>query len=269
MRRTDSTGYRRSRRSLRAAPPCKPAGSGGAARIRSLRFALALALLLTGLFASSAQAGKTAKGPSPKPGFSIEKLQAIEGSKKGFTVWPLSGKSGQTVDYQLIVTNTGNVPLSFSKFTDSHCDAGTIKGGPGESALAPKASTTYTCSHLLSEAGLYINIATDTATPPPGDGVAITRISNPVLVIVPAEPAFTIEKRQEIAGSGEGFTTSKLSGMLGQTVDYQVIVANTGNVPLTLSKFTDSHCDAGQSKAAPGQARSRRKPPRPTPAVTS
>jgi hypothetical protein len=122
------------------------------------------------------------------PGFSIEKRQEIAGSGKGFTTMELSGKLGQTVDYQIIVTNTGNVPLTFSEFTDEKCDAGTIAGGPGPNPVAPGKSTTYTCSHVLTEedhtAGSYTNSATDTATPPAGDGAPFTQTSNTVVVAV-------------------------------------------------------------------------------------
>ena len=37
------------------------------------------------------------------------------------------------IDYKITVTNTGNVPLKFSNFSDPKCDEGTITGGPGES----------------------------------------------------------------------------------------------------------------------------------------
>ncbi|MGA2321668.1 MAG: hypothetical protein ABSG95_13145, partial [Solirubrobacteraceae bacterium] len=47
--------------------------------------------------------------------------------------------------------------------------------------------------------------------------------------------SFTIEKLQEIKGSSAGYTTSPLTGKIGQTVDYEVLVKNTGNVALTFS----------------------------------
>jgi hypothetical protein len=66
------------------------------------------------------------------------------------------------------------------------------------------------------------------------------------------EPSFTIEKRQEIAGSAGGFTTAPLTGKLGQTVRYEIIVKNTANVPETFSQFVDKHCDAGTLAGGPG-----------------
>jgi hypothetical protein len=136
------------------------------------------------------------------------------------------------------------VALSFSNFSDPKCDEGTISGGPGSSPVAPSASSTYFCDHVLTSVGSYSNTATDTATPPEGQGAPVTHTSNTVVVNVPSEPAFTIEKLQEIAGSSGGFTTSTLTGTVGQRVNYEIVVKNTGNVALTLS-FSDPHCDAG------------------------
>jgi hypothetical protein len=187
---------------------------------------------------------------APAPEFTIEKLQEIAGSGSGFTKSPLTGSVGQTVDYEILVKNTGNVPLTFSSFTDPHCDAGTIGGGPGAAAVAPGASTTYTCDHVLTSEGTYINEAAVTGTPK-GE-TPITHESNPVEVRVPppVRPEFTIEKVQEVDGSG--FTTMPLSGLIGQAVKYEIVVKNTGNVPLTFSNFTDPHCDAGTIGGGPG-----------------
>jgi uncharacterized repeat protein (TIGR01451 family) len=187
-----------------------------------------------------------------EPAFTIEKLQEIKGSSAGYTTSPLTGKIGQTVDYEVLVKNTGNVALTFSNFTDAHCDAGTVAGGPGTSPVAPGASSTYTCDHVLTAVGSYTNEATDTGTPPEGQGFPLTHSSNTVVVNVPSEPAFTIEKLQEIKGSSAGYTTSPLTGKIGQTVDYEVLVKNTGNVALTFSNFTDAHCDAGTIAGGPG-----------------
>lgn len=118
------------------------------------------------------------------PNFAIEKQQRI-GSTKRFTTEELKGEVGQTVEYQAVVTNSGNVALTFSGFTDERCDAGTISGGPGNRPVRPGESTTYLCHHLLSEADLlrdsYSNLASDTGTPPAGEG-SLTRSSNAVVV---------------------------------------------------------------------------------------
>jgi len=198
----------------------------------------------------------------PMPAVSVEKLQKIEGSGGSYTASPLSATVGQAVDYQIRVTNTGNVPLSLGSvteplagFSDAHCDPGTISGGPGGAELEPEASTTYDCTHLLGAVGSYTNVATVTGTPPEGDGSPIHESSKTVVVETspppPPAPAFTIEKLQEIAGGGGSYTSSSLSGQVGQVVDYEIIVQNTGNVALTLPTFTDSQCDPGTISGGP------------------
>jgi len=128
---------------------------------------------------------------APEPGFTIEKLQKIQGSGEGFTTAKLKAKAGEEVEYEIVVTNTGNVALTFSGFTDAKCDEGTISGGPGEGAVAPSGSTTYFCDHVLTPAdeaaGIYENTATDTGTPPEGDGAPITQESNAVRVMLGIE----------------------------------------------------------------------------------
>lgn len=133
----------------------------------------------------------------PAPSFSLEKLQQIEGAGGSYTTAPLSGQVGQTIDYEVLLSNTGNVPLSFESLSDAGCDAGTISGGPtGE--LAAGASATYLCKHLITPAdltaGSVANTVALTGTPPEGDGTPVEHGSNTVLVepqpatVAPSEP---------------------------------------------------------------------------------
>lgn len=70
-------------------------------------------------------------------------------------------------------------------------------------------------------------------------------------VPVPLTAGFSVSDAQEIAGSGSGFATGELSVVVGQTVDYQITVRNTGNVSLKLTSFTDAGC---VNIAGPGRA---------------
>jgi hypothetical protein len=126
------------------------------------------------------------------PALSIEKLQRIAGSGAAYTPSTLSGEAGQTVEYEMLVKNTGNVALTLGALADPRCDAGTIAGGPGAEPLAPGATTTFTCTHLLNTtdqvAGSYANTAGDTATPV-GGGSAVGGESNTVVVeLLPPPP---------------------------------------------------------------------------------
>ena len=188
-----------------------------------------------------------------EPAFTIEKLQRIAG-ESSFTKNEVSGKVGQVVDYEIIVKNTGNVPLKFSEFTDSNCEH--IEGGPGSEEVAPGGSSTYTCVHTLSTVGPYSNQASDTGTPPAGEGFPVTHTSNTVVAKAVAEPSYTIEKLQKISGEGS-YTTNRLKGKVGQVADYEIIVKNTGNVPLKFSEFSDVKCEhieggPGSSAVEPG-----------------
>ena len=138
--------------------------------------------------------------PTAEPSFSIEKLQRLAGGAGGFTKSPLTGSLGQTVDYQIRVTNTGNVPLTFSAFTDLQCDPGTIAGGPGTTPLAPGHATTYTCHHVLASVGSYINEASVTGTPP-GE-VPIAHTSNPVETLVPGASKAPLQISEPPSGGG-------------------------------------------------------------------
>ena len=63
-----------------------------------------------------------------------------------------------------------------------------------------------------------------------------------MIVKVAAEPSYTIEKQQRIAGEGS-YTTSELAGKLGQTVEYKIVVKNTGNLPLKFGALKDTGCE--------------------------
>ncbi len=180
-------------------------------------------------------------GGELKPSFTVHKLQQIAGSSGGWTQTELNGKIGQTVDYQMSVSNTGNVAFTLTEFMDPNCDPGTQQGGPVGATVAPGEMLLFTCSHLLTGGGSYTNVASATARY--SQGGSESHKSNTVVVNVVLEPRLTLSKVQEIKGSGSGFTSSLLTGTVGQTVLYQITAKNTGNVPLTLSEFTDIYCD--------------------------
>lgn len=196
---------------------------------------LTLAIAALGIFATSASAwGGGGQGSSS---FTIVKEQRLSGGS--YTKNELTGKIGEKVEYQIVVTNTGSVPMSLSEFSDPGCDSGTISGGPGSKQLQSGEHTTYTCSHVLAATGVYTNTAWVTGT---GNSCfPSTLSSNTVQVNVPQEPALSIVKEQKIGTSGS-YTTSKLVGQLEQTVYYRITVSNVGNVTLKISRLTDENC---------------------------
>jgi hypothetical protein len=141
--------------------------------------------------------------PTAEPAFTIEKRQQIAGSGGSFTAMPLTASLNETVNYEIIVKNTGTVPETFGELSDTHCEA--ISGGPGTRPLQPGEAATYTCLHVLSAVGTYTNEATITATTV--GGLPLTQTSNRVEVSVPPKSpppstpnktgSFTVEKPQE------------------------------------------------------------------------
>jgi hypothetical protein len=101
-----------------------------------------------------------------EPEFALQKEQTIEGSGKPFTSQKITGKEGQTVDYRIVLTNEGNVPMTFGPLTDAKCEG--IAGGPEGNPVEPGASSTFTCKHTFTAedalAGLYTNTAEITGT---------------------------------------------------------------------------------------------------------
>jgi hypothetical protein len=178
------------------------------------------------------------------PAFTIEKLQRLAG-ETGYVKTPLTGKVGETVEYEIVVKNTGKVPLKFSELVDANCEH--LEGGATE--LAPEASTTFTCSHPLTGPGAWTNVAQIT-----GNEGAGPQSSNEVIVNVPVPPSYTIEKLQRF--SGESYTTGELKGTVGQTVEYEILVKNTGGATLSLTEFNDANCEeikGGASTIAPNE----------------
>jgi hypothetical protein len=125
---------------------------------------------------------------APRPELSVEKLQRIEGAGAPYTSSQQAGEVGQTIGYEILVSNTGNVPLTLGGFTDPRCDPSTISGGPAGGVLAPATSSAYLCTHVLTkmdlEVGTYANTVLLTGTPPSGDGPPLTKTSNTVVTEV-------------------------------------------------------------------------------------
>ena len=170
----------------------------------------------------------------PKPAYTIEKLQEIEGSKAGFTKSELRGKDGQTVDYEIIVTNTGNVTLKFGPLSDPKCDGNLTERRTDDRRR--RLRDVHLPPRTVRPAGSYGN----TASIEGNEGTG-TQTSNEVVANIVAAPSFTIEKLQEIEGE-VGFTQLPLSGKDGQTVDYEVIVKNTGKSRLKFKPLLDAKC---------------------------
>ena len=168
-----------------------------------------------------------------KPAFTIEKQQKIAG-ESSYTSAEKNAEVGQTMNYLVVVKNTGNVSLKFSTLKDSGCE-GILPSGTSELAAGKEES--FTCSHTLSSAGTYNNEASIEGNEGTG-----TKTSNKVTVKIPPKPAYTIEKPQRLSGEN-AYNKNELSGKYGQKVEYKILVKNTGNIPLTFGALKDTGCE--------------------------
>ncbi len=96
------------------------------------------------------------------PDISITKISTVGGT----------GIIGDTISYELNVTNTGNVPLTNVTVTDANA---TITGGPIDLAVGASDSTTFTATHVITAAdvaaGGVTNQAVATGTAPDGNTI--------------------------------------------------------------------------------------------------
>ncbi len=154
----------------------------------------------------------TVTGPAADP--SVEVTKVADG---GYTL------ENDVVTFTLSATNTGNVTLTNVTITDPDV---TFAPACAPQDLGPGASYsctgTYTVTQADVDAGQFTNVGGVTGTPPLGPDETD---SASVDVIGPAEnPGLTVVK--SIAGNPSAFA-------LGDTLTYNFVVTNTGNVTLT------------------------------------
>jgi uncharacterized repeat protein (TIGR01451 family) len=184
---------------------------------------------------------------APAPGVALIKLER-NGSAGSFTHGPITGNVGDTINYQMTVINTGNTSLVIT-FTDPQCDAGTLSVptvpagsfDPSTSTLSAGGELQYTCHHVLAagDAPQFPNTASVSGQPPQGPPVT----ASDTVVTLLNTPGMTVTKLQRDGSSG-AFTAGTITAMVGDTIQYEIQVANTGNTTLALS-LSDPHCDAG------------------------
>jgi len=149
---------------------------------------------------------------------------AIELEKVSTTVPNEYDEAGQTLTYDLVVTNTGNVTLTDIEVVDP--DA-TVTGSPIAS-LAPGATETLTASYTVTQADLdngeFVNTAEATGTYTDTDGETDT-VSDDDSETIPAvqNPSIVLEK----SADPQTYATA------GEEITYTFTVTNDGNVTLT------------------------------------
>lgn len=138
---------------------------------------------------------------SAEPGLAAEELQRVSNGSESFTAAPLSGWPGEVADYQVTASNTGNVGLQLTAFTDPYCDPGTVTGAPAGGTVVPGGSVSYRCEHVLTAAdqqsGVYASTAAITAAWSDHGSGELTQTSNTVLVYVSERPHLPAPPQQD------------------------------------------------------------------------
>ena len=142
---------------------------------------------------------------------------------------------GETVTWTYTVTNTGNLTLSDIMVTD---DNGTTSDPSDDVTVCTIASlnpdTSDTCSASgTASAGQYANLGTAASTPT-GDlpDVSDTDISH----YFGAQPSINIEK---LTNGQDADTAPGPSILVGDSVTWEFIISNNGNVPLSDIEVVD------------------------------
>ncbi|WP_421939882.1 Calx-beta domain-containing protein [Pedobacter sp.] len=146
-------------------------------------------------------------------------------------------KEGDVINYNIVVTNTGNVTLTNVTVADPGADAGSIIPA-GIATLAPGASVTVTAKHTVTltevNAGSFSNQASVTAFDPQNAVVSKLKSDNPNTPAVDDATVTTIAPASTITLVKTGTLSAD-----GNRITYNFTVRNTGNVTLHIIKLND------------------------------
>jgi len=142
---------------------------------------------------------------------------------------------GDTLTYQFVVDNTGNVDISSVSVVDAKCAAAPIliNGDVGSDLiLSPPEIWTFECvsipvSQTEVDDGMVDNEVDVTGSAPPGAPPLPIAEDDTSTPITPA-PALTIDKSSALPTTGLGSISSATD--VGDTIVYSFVVENTGNV---------------------------------------
>jgi uncharacterized repeat protein (TIGR01451 family) len=143
------------------------------------------------------------------------------------------GDVGETIQYTVQVSNTGNVTLS-----DLAVEHDGASVACADTVLSLDESTTCSApAHVITaadvEAGEVVTITTATATAPSGAPVTAPESRTNVPVFEP-NPLLALVKDAQLADTNDNDLAD-----LGEAIDYTFTVTNVGNVPLVAMAIVD------------------------------
>jgi uncharacterized repeat protein (TIGR01451 family) len=174
---------------------------------------------------------------APRPGIDLEK-----------TVDKAVAYAGETLNYTLTVTNTGNTTLDGVDLGDELCDSDPARSGANAADTSFDAGDvwTYTCSHVVPTG---VDEVVNTAK-------VCYESSNPE-VEVPADEKCdedSVTTPVERIGITVDKTAVEQTAVAGTTVHFTIAVTNTGTTSFVSYTFTDVNCDAVRTGANAGDA---------------
>ncbi|MCP3936162.1 MAG: DUF11 domain-containing protein, partial [Actinomycetia bacterium] len=153
---------------------------------------------------------------------------------------------GDTLSYDFLVTNTGNVTLSSVGVADPLIGSVSCP----VTTLAPGASVTCTGTYVVAladaDAGFVINTAIAQGTDPNGTDVTDDdAVAEPVIT----SPAITLTKTW--AGNADEDGSGGVS--IGDTLTYDFVATNSGDVTLSASRIVDPMAGLSALSCVPAQ----------------
>ncbi len=190
------------------------------------------------------------------PSFSIQKtVTSVTGGVGTGSLY--ADNAGDVINYQVVVKNTGNIDLTGTSISDT-LEGGALTTGltlasgdtDGDQILDVGEVWTYTGSYTVKQSDFSSNGVTgdgdidNTATFVTKEaGSASSSTSSPLLLV----PSFSILKTVTSVTGGVGNSADSV----GDKINYQVVVKNTGNVDLTGGLISDKLENNGLALTGP------------------
>jgi len=181
------------------------------------------------------KAGATTSGIGaalqPEPAYEVEVLERLAG--EGYSEGPLTGKAPLKVEYEVILTNTGSVPVAVEGIGDPQVMGCTTASPKKPEVKAGESDVVEAvCSHTIGGEGeTFKNVATVKAS-------GKEQATEEVEAKTESVPRFEPEVLEREAGQA-AYTKGPLTGPAPMTVEYEILVTNRGLVELTVEQVRD------------------------------
>jgi uncharacterized repeat protein (TIGR01451 family) len=169
----------------------------------------------------------------------------------GFTDGPIAAQTGDTLEYQLVYSNTGSANATLVVVTDpipAHSTFLSCTAGCSHSAstvtwnvgtVAPEDSVTLNFSVVLDAVFPVGTTEVSNAAVATTHEEQGSTPSNTVIANVPAAPMSSIVKAQRDVTTHGDFVATTITANPGDVLEYRLTYSNTGNAPATNVVVTD------------------------------